>query len=179
MTKNLIQQKGDALIVHKCASILNFVIKWNHKINSTCYYDPPVFINSSIVTNLTSLRFLNINARTLQSNSHKIDCNKRTDFIFVEDILGSLWKIDVRNEELEKVKYRRMSLISKRLFLPQIGHFNKHLLHYENKPNYRMTLLQIVENNKENLNELKSSRTKGNGDILSGFGSLMGELSNP
>lgn len=165
---NLIESVGSAFLIHKCQEIRDYKVFWNYSLGDTCYKTFPV-----ISKDLPKPYFLNLKEKRLYSVSQKIQCNKRGYPTYVSDIMGYLWKLD-KSEQFKKLRYSQYTTRFSPDTLPEMENFKESLLHYDVKPPDRITLLEILAENKDILDSLNSYKEEGDGDLISGIGKVLG-----
>ena len=163
----LVETLGEGLLLHSCQTIQTYTIFWNQTFNNTCYTTFPV-----TSPDLPKLYFLELNKRRLVAQGHKIPCTTNTKLWYVTDKKGALWQL--RANRFREVHKYAWAILSNKVELTKIGHFNLQLLHYDEKTPSRLSLLALLSRNKDNLEDLGQFRSEGNGDIISGIGKILG-----
>ena len=132
----------------------------------------PIKIHTSNSTN-----FLELSTRRLFTHSNSINCSKRLDDIYIKDITGNFWKFNLPNNftmftQQESV-HRHFSMN-----MPKIAGFNRKLIHYSHVRPHRTTLLNILADQSDTLQQLSNFKTIGQGNIIEGMLSVVGDTIN-
>ena len=106
-----------------------------------------------------------------------INCTSRLDDIYIEDKKGFFWQFRLPNNF---TRFRQKHPFHRHfeLKLPKMAGFNTHLLHYSNIIRHRTTLLNILADQRETLEELSHFKTLGKGNILEGLLNVFGDTFN-
>ena len=162
------EQIGDAILVHKCQQILHYDVIWNQTIGGKCYADYPVILNDT-----RELQFLQLPGRRLNSKSPKVGCPTRQKMTFIRDKHEHLWLLDTQNR-FTRVKEKRHRKHFLHINIPALAEFSSKLQHYDKKPLRQASLLQLLSQNAETMEDFADIKEKGAGDFVAGFGKILG-----
>ena len=164
---SIVEGAGDAFITHKCQNISQYNISWNRKINNTCFHYFP------IQTTGGNWSFLRLTDRNILPSSRIINCTKRPLHTFVVDTLDDLWHINNEgtvtkmSEHIHQVKFPH-------LITPPRG-FNNKLTRYKPPEMDHISLLRLISETEDSLNELASfQQDSSSGGFLGGLGMALG-----
>ena len=132
----------------------------------TGYSKLPILLNQEI-------KFLRLSDRHIVDHSQKIDCNKRPIYTIIDSLKGSLLHL-APNGSFTPIRYipTNFTLVSS-LIPPAI--FNSNLTH-SSKPHLdHMTVLQIINENLETIDDLNNLKKFGGGNLLAGIGTALGK----
>ena len=159
----LVEAAGEALLVHSCQRVDTYEVLWNQTWNGSCYHLLPVISNA-----IKPIGFLELSARRLVKRSHTIHCAERPSLIYVTDTNNKFWEIK-NGVPFRQVKPYAFNHPFGGLVLPKLAGFNNKLLHYTKVRPHRLTLLHLLADQRDNLDDLSNYRTVGAGDIASGI----------
>lgn len=165
---HLIEPVGSAFIIHECQKISKYNIFWNYSVSNTCYKEFPITSQE-----LPKLYFLNVKENRLYSYSQKINCESRKYPLYISDKEGFVWKLS-KDQTFKKLLFSQYITRFSPEILPKLSTFSKVLMHYDFKPPNRLSLLEILAKNRENLEILQDYKEQGDGDVISGIGKLLG-----
>ena len=163
-----ITPKGDAYMVRQCKKILNYRIIWNKKLNNTCYQLYPVHLPRN------KTKFLELSTRRILEKSNTIKCKNRQHVTYIRDINNEFWMYKLGAKHFRKVQLKD-HYFHQRMTLPKLRTYTPKLLHYEEVRAHRTTLLDLLATQQENLETLTDLKESGNGSILKGIASAMGD----
>ena len=158
-----IEQSGDALILHSCKEITVYKIKWSQKINQTCYHLIPLTSSQ-----FNGTKFLELTTRKILPTSHKIKCKDRPTNIFVKDIHNIFWKF-IRPDGFLQIKPKELHHYHLSINLPILGSYNKKLTYYKKASPHRITLLNLLAKQTENIESLSDFNEEDDGNIILGI----------
>ena len=162
----LVVPVGDAMLVKRCRMLLNYKVAWDYEINDTCYLFLPIHLEAE------GLKFLELATRRVFNSSHRISCIDRPRQTYVRDKYGQYWEYEL-NVGFRKVKMRIESYFRDHVMLPRLASFNGRLLHYGKIAPHRVTLLQVLASQQDNLRDLTDMRERGKGSLVQGiFGAM-------
>ena len=118
-----------------------------------------------------------MNTRRIFITANIINCTNRLDDIYIEDKKVFFWQFRLPNNF---TRFRQKHPFHRhfKLKLPKIAGFNTHLLHYSNVIPHRTTLLNILADQRETLEELSHFKKLGKGNILEGLLNVLGDTFN-
>lgn len=164
----MVEQIGEALLVHKCKVETKHTILWNQTYNGSCFHNFPV-----IVSGHQDLYFLDLAKRRLMSHSPRIPCPPRKKPTYVYDDDNKLWRLDPTHKFF-LVKPLKNHKLNSHVLLPKLAHFSMKLLHYDKKQPSRLPLLKLLAHNKDALEEISSIKESASGDFITGVGRMLG-----
>ena len=164
----VIQPAGDAWLVKECLEIKDYEINWGKQINDTCYHLFPVKLSNGT-------KFLELQNRRLMSYSHKIECTNGTDELFIRDKKGSYWKYVggnqfIRTKRVHSINYKEG------LIMPKLASFNEKILVQSRTTPHRTTLLAMLADRQEELQEMADFKDAGEGSITRGIAGAMSTI---
>ena len=123
---------------------------------------------------LNSTRFLELNTRRIFLTASVINCTNRLDDIYIKDTKGLFWQFRLPNNF---TRFRQKHPFHRhfKLKLPKVAGFDTHLLHYSYVIPHRSTLLNILADQRETLEELSHFKTLGKGNFLEGLLNVLGD----
>jgi len=154
---------GDAIVLFQCKKITKYKIIWNRKINGTCYHLFPINIeqtNSTMFFELRSRRILNV--------SNTITCEDRHNITYIKDIYDVFWTFTLPNM-FEKLATNNDKHQKFTITLPILASYNPTLFHYTKSIPHRLTLLNLLSKQTDNLESLLNFKTTGHGNIVLGI----------
>ena len=164
----ILEPMGEGLLLHACERISKYNIFWNGTYNGTCFSTFPVTSDQ-----LSGIYFLELNKRRLSRHSRKIPCHEPRKPVFVTDKHGRIWKL--KDNKFSPLSHQKFLLPEKDFPMTKIAGFNPRLIHYDKKLPSRLSLLNILDENKDNLERLQELKEEGNGDIAMGIGKILGK----
>ena len=99
-------------------------------------------------------------------------CNESATLQYITDRRGQLWSF--LNGHFHKVPKFSWKMARKQVGMIKIASFTRKLVHYETHPPPRTTLLSILNQNHNNLEELMDLRETGSGSMIIGIGKVLG-----
>ena len=166
---HVVQPHGDAYVLSQCFNVTNYVIYWNRTYNNTCYSNFPVYIVSE-----QHIKYLSIIERRLQSPSPVISCHLVPQTTYIADQIGTLWLID-QNGTASAVNYSTIFLPAFSNSILRLGNFNSRLLQFVSEPFDTFSLLDILAQSQETLEELENIRQNDEDSGLAlGIGKIIG-----
>ena len=165
----MIAPRGDAYMVRQCQKITSYKIVWDQKLGQQCYLLFPVLLPKN------QTKYLELSTRRLLESSAKINCESRNPLTYIRDKNNAFWRYKLGKRGFKKIDLKD-HYFQQRMVLPKLQSYDAKLLHYEGTRPHRTTLLEILAAQQENLQTLTDYRTIGEGDILKGLASAMGDV---
>ena len=163
-----ISPKGDAYMVRQCKKVLSYRILWDQKMNNSCFQLYPVKLPGN------RTKFLELSTRRVIEKSNRVNCEDRQHVTYIKDRNGQFWMYKLGSKRFTRV-FLKDHYFQQRMTLPKLRTYSPKLLHYENTRPHRTTLLNLLASQQENLDTLTDYRTVGNGNILKGIATAMGD----
>ena len=162
-------RKGDAFLSGKCRAITEYKVYWNQTYEGDCFSLFPVR------TDKGKVKFLELPTRRLIQSSAKIKCANRDGDIYIKDEKGQYWQYK------RGLGYARMNVSMDRFYqsklkLPTLKTFGMNLLHHTGLQPHRLTLLDEITNQRENLKQLSDIQEEGGGNFVTGLARTMSTI---
>ena len=152
---------GDGIQVKTCREVKQYNISWSQKINDTCYHLYPMKSPE------LGEGFLELNTRAIFRHSHKIKCTERSKVIYLRDVNGVFWEKRLRMP-FKRIHAKIRGKESLDIELPHLSAFNEKIIHYKQAIPHRITLLNLVAQQQENLHQLYDYQNEG-GTLTNGI----------
>ncbi|XP_028417823.1 uncharacterized protein LOC114542487 [Dendronephthya gigantea] len=160
---------GDAYLLSQCYNETAYTLILNRTYNGTCYSKFPVYLHTN-----KQIRYLSLTERRLNSHSKAIPCDNIPDATYIADHLGTLWYID-RNGTASKTNYTKTYLPAFSNAILKLGDINPRLLRYIPEPFETFSLLDVLAQTQETIEQLDNIRAADEGNnVALGIGKIIG-----
>ena len=153
---------GDGGLVRECREVIEYKVKWDRRINSSCYDLIPV--NSSI----SGEGFLELRTKRILPSASKIPCVAREEYLYIKDKQGDYWEYSLQNG-FKRLSMEPWSTPKKKIVLPTLRTFNEHIFYLRKQKPHRVTLLRMVAQQEANLHAFNNFQEDGGGSITEGI----------